>query len=47
MAPDEGCEDLFVHHSPIEGPGFRNLEEGESVSLEPAISPWYSLRSIP
>jgi CspA family cold shock protein len=34
--PDEGGEDLFVHYSAIEGPGFRSLEEGERVSYEAA-----------
>lgn len=26
--------DLFVHHSAIEGPGFRTLAEGEKVEFE-------------
>ena len=34
--PDEGGEDLFVHHTSIEGSGFRSLEEGERVSYEPS-----------
>jgi CspA family cold shock protein len=34
IIPDEGGEDLFVHHSSIEGSGFRSLEEGEKVSYE-------------
>ncbi len=36
IEPDDGSEDLFVHYTEIEGTGFRSLEEGESVSYEPA-----------
>jgi CspA family cold shock protein len=35
ITPDEGGEDLFVHHTGIAGSGFKNLEEGERVSYEP------------
>jgi CspA family cold shock protein len=34
ITPDEGGEDLFVHHTGIEGEGFKNLEEGEKVTYE-------------
>jgi CspA family cold shock protein len=34
IAPDDGSEDLFVHHTGIVGSGFKSLEEGESVSYE-------------
>lgn len=27
-------QDVFVHHSSIEGEGFKTLEEGEDVSFE-------------
>ena len=30
----EGGKDVFVHHSAIEGEGFRSLEEGDRVSFE-------------
>lgn len=30
----EGGEDVFVHFSAIQGDGFRNLEEGESVEFK-------------
>ena len=29
----EGGEDVFVHHSAIQEPGFRTLREGESVEF--------------
>ena len=29
----EGAEDVFVHYSAIQGEGFRNLEEGQSVEF--------------
>jgi CspA family cold shock protein len=30
----EGSTDVFVHHSAIEGRGFRTLHEGEHVEFE-------------
>jgi CspA family cold shock protein len=30
----EGTADVFVHHSAIEGNGFRTLHEGEQVEFE-------------
>ena len=30
---DDG-EDIFVHHSEIQGTGFKTLSEGDSVSFE-------------
>ena len=30
----EGLPDVFVHHSAIEGNGFRTLHEGEMVEFE-------------
>ena len=33
IARDDG-DDLFVHHSEIQGDGFRTLEEGERVEFE-------------
>jgi cold shock protein len=34
ISPDEGGEDLFVHHSGIEGNGFKSLDEGAKVTYE-------------
>ncbi len=30
----EGASEVFVHHSAIEGRGFRTLHEGEQVEFE-------------
>jgi cold shock protein len=34
ISPDEGGEDLFVHHTGIAGNGFKSLQEGDKVSYE-------------
>jgi cold shock protein len=34
IAPDEGGEDLFVHHTGIARNGFKTLDEGAKVSYE-------------
>jgi cold shock protein len=34
ITPDDGSEDLFVHHTGIAGSGFKSLEEGEKVTYE-------------
>jgi CspA family cold shock protein len=34
IAPDEGGEDLFVHHSDLAGDGRRSLKEGAKVSFD-------------
>jgi CspA family cold shock protein len=34
ITPDDGGEDLFVHHSGISGGGFKSLAEGAKVSYE-------------
>lgn len=36
ITPDGGGEDLFVHHSEIQGDGFRSLAEGGRVNFETA-----------
>jgi cold shock protein len=32
----EGAKDLFVHHSAIQGEGFKSLAEGDKVSFDVA-----------
>ena len=34
ITPEEGGKDLFVHHSAIQGQGFRSLAEGERVEFD-------------
>ncbi len=36
ITPDEGGDDLFVHHSGIAGSGFKTLAEGAKVEYTPA-----------
>lgn len=34
ITPDDGGEDLFVHHTGIDMEGFKTLSEGQSVEYE-------------
>ena len=34
IQPDDGSDDVFVHHTGIAGEGFKSLEEGEKVTYE-------------
>jgi CspA family cold shock protein len=34
ITPDDGGEDVFVHHTGIVGSGFKSLDEGEKVTYE-------------
>ena len=36
ITPDEGGDDLFVHHSNIQGEGYRTLADDQRVEYEPA-----------
>jgi CspA family cold shock protein len=39
IAPDDGGEDVFCHHSAINMDGFRSLAEGQKVSYEVTRGP--------
>jgi len=34
ITPDGSGEDVFVHHSEIQGEGYKSLQEGEKVEFE-------------
>ena len=34
IKPDDGGEDVFVHHTGIAGEGFKTLDEGDKVSYD-------------
>jgi cold shock protein len=34
ITPEGGAKDCFVHHSSIEGSGFKSLAEGDSVEFD-------------
>lgn len=36
ITPDNGSEDLFVHHTEITSEGYRSLEDGQKVEYEVA-----------
>ena len=36
ITPDDGGDDLFVHHTNITAEGFRTLRDGQRVEFEPA-----------
>lgn len=33
ITPDDGGKDLFVHHTAIQGSGFKSLTEGQKVTF--------------
>jgi len=39
ISQDDSDADLFVHHSAIQGSGFKSLAEGAKVSFEPQQGP--------
>ena len=34
ITPEDGSKDVFVHHSAIQGDGFKSLREGQQVEFE-------------
>jgi CspA family cold shock protein len=34
ITPEDGSKDLFVHHSAIQGTGYKSLDEGERVEFD-------------
>jgi len=34
ITPEDGGKDCFVHHSAIQGSGFKSLSEGDSVEFD-------------
>jgi CspA family cold shock protein len=39
VAPEDGGDDVFVHHSDIEGSGYKSLSEDDVVEFEVEQSP--------
>ena len=39
ITPEDGSADLFVHHSAIQGGGFRTLAENDKVEFEVGQGP--------
>ena len=34
ITPEDGSKDCFVHHTAIQGSGFKSLSEGEQVEVD-------------
>ncbi len=39
ITPDGGGKDVFVHHSAIQGDGYKTLDEGQQVEFEVTQGP--------
>ena len=34
ITPEDGSQDVFVHHKAIQGEGYKSLDEGQSVEFD-------------
>ena len=34
VTPDDGSKDCFIHHSAIQGEGFKSLSEGQEIEFQ-------------
>ena len=34
ITPEDGSQDVFAHHSSIQGEGYKTLDEGQSVEFD-------------
>ena len=39
ITPDDGSKDVFVHHSDIQGDGFKTLREDQAVEFQVESGP--------
>jgi CspA family cold shock protein len=39
IAPENGGKDVFVHHTAIQGEGYKSLNEGDQVQFDVAAGP--------
>jgi cold shock protein len=39
ITPDGGAKDVFVHHTAIQGQGYKSLNEGDNVSFDVVQGP--------
>ena len=39
ITPEDGSKEVFVHHSAIQGNGFKSLRDGEAVEFELTSGP--------
>jgi cold shock protein len=39
VSRENGAKDVFVHHTAIEGTGYKSLEEGQAVTFDVTAGP--------